>query len=187
MKPSTAFWRTLPGRRSLLTLLERVWDSDSKGSAIVEMAIVLPLMLFLIMGMVCFGIVLNNYLLLSHAADIGARYLALNQGQFGTSASNNPCIMAANQIQAAAVAIPANQISYTIILTPTVGGTPSTYTSNNGSSSFAGGTCASGGSTAMGIGGGIATVSIQYPITPTIPFWTRETINLAATTTEVIQ
>ena len=187
MKPSTAVWRTLPGGRPLLKLLERIWNSDNKGSALVEMAVVLPLMFIMIFGMVAMGIMLNNYLLLAHAADVGARYLAINQGQFGTSSSNNPCIMAANQIQAAAVAIPANQISYTIILTPTVGGTASTYKSNNGSSSYAGGTCASGGSNAMGIGGGVATVSIQYPITPNIPFFNRQTINLAATTTEVIQ
>ena len=132
MEPSTAFWRTLPGRRSLLTLLGRVWKSDNNGSALVEMAVVLPLMLVLITGMMSMGIVLNNYLVLSHASDIGARYLALNQGSFANTAAGNPCIMAAQQIQAASTAIPAGSISYEIGLTTAP---PSPTTTWYGSSS----------------------------------------------------
>jgi Flp pilus assembly protein TadG len=151
------------------------------------MAVVLPLMLLLITGMMSMGIVLNNYLVLAHAADVGARYLAINQGNFANGATN-PCAMAATQIKNAAIAIPASSLSYAITLTPTLGGTATTYTSSNGASGFGtSSACGTGGNAAMGLGGGIVTVSVGYPVSPIIIFWAHHTINLAATTTEIIQ
>ncbi len=187
MKPSMLS-RPVPGRRSLLTLLKRIWNSDSKGSAIVEMAVVLPLMLLLITGMMSMGVVLNNYLLLAHASDIGARYLALNQGQFTNTATGNPCILAAKQIAAASTAIPANSISYSIgITTPPPSPTTTWYSSNNGSGGYAVTTgCGASGSGNLQSGGTV-TVSVQYPIAPIIIFWSHHTINLTATTTEIVQ
>jgi Flp pilus assembly protein TadG len=187
MKPST-LWRPVPGGRSLLILLKRIWDSDSKGSALVEMAVVLPLMLLLITGMMSMGIVLNNYLVLAHASDIGARYLALNQGQFTNGATGNPCIMAANQIVAASTAIPASSISYEIgITTPPPSPTTTWYGSSSGTGSYS--TSTNCGATGSGNlqSGGTVTVSIQYPIAPIIIFWSHHTINLTATTTEIVQ
>jgi Flp pilus assembly protein TadG len=191
MKPST-LWRPVPGRQPLLALLKRIWNSDSRASAIVEMAVVLPLMLLLITGMMSMGVVLNNYLLLAHASDVGARYLAINQGNFTANATQNPCIMAATQIQNAAVAIPASSLSYAITITPTAGGTATTFTSLNGTGSYAsasgcGATGTTGGVGAMGIGGGTVTVSVSYPVTPIVIFWAHHTINMTATTTEIIQ
>jgi Flp pilus assembly protein TadG len=191
MEPSTAFWRTLPARRSLLTLLGRVWKSDNRGSALVEMAVVLPLMLVLITGMMSMGIVLNNYLVLAHASDIGARYLALNQGQFTNTATGNPCAMAAQQIQAAAVAIPASSISYGFgITTPPPSPTTTWYggpgTGSGGFSGTTGASCGATGSTNLQSGGTV-TVSVQYPVVPMVMFWAHHTINLTATTTEIVQ
>jgi len=169
------------GLRSLLT-------SQSEGGALVETALVVPLMLTLITGMASFGIALNNYLLMSHAADVGARYLAINQGNFSNGTTTNPCAMAATQIQAAAVGIAASQISYSITLTPTASGTSTTYTSTNGASGFgSGSSCATGGSANMGTGGGIVTVSISHPVTPFVVFWSNRSLTLQATTTEIIQ
>jgi Flp pilus assembly protein TadG len=165
-----------------------VLNSYSEGSALVEMALVVPLMLVLITGMASFGIALNNYLMLSHAADVGARYIAINQGNFTNGTTTNPCAMAATQIQAAAAGIPAAQISYSITLTPTSTGTSTTYTSSNGAGSFgSGSTCATGGSGNMGTGGGIVTVSISHSVTPFVVFWNNRALSLVATTTEIIQ
>src|SRR4051794_28783487 len=77
--------------------------SHSEGGALVETALVVPVMLTLITGMASFGIALNNYLLLSHAAAVGARYVAINQGNFSNGTTTNPCAMAATQIQASAI------------------------------------------------------------------------------------
>jgi Flp pilus assembly protein TadG len=184
MNHIVALRRVLSRTRQLKGILR----SDSEGGALVEMALVVPLMLMLITGMASFGIALNRYLILSHAADIGARYIAINEGNFTNGTSTNPCAMAATQIQAAAVGVPAAQISYSITLTPTATGTSTTYTSSNGASGFGSGTsCATGGTANMGSGGGIVTVSLSHPVTPFVVFWTNRTLSLVATTTEIIQ
>jgi len=168
--------------------LKSLSTSHTEGGALVEMALVVPLMLTLITGMASFGIALNNYLLLSHAADVGARYVAINQGNFSNGTTTNQCAMAATQIQAAAVGIAASQLSYSIALTPTATGTTTTYTSNNGSSGFGSGSaCATGGAANMGTGGGIVTVSVSHSVTPFVVFWSNRSLSLAATTTEIIQ
>lgn len=180
--------RNLSGRAWAGRRLRDLLTSRSEGGALVEMALVVPIMLTLITGMASFGIALNNYLLLSHAADVGARYLAINQGNFSNGTTTNPCAMAATQIQAAAVGIAASQLSYSITLTPTATGTATTYTSSNGTSGFGSGTgCATGGTANMGTGGGIVTVSLSHSVTPFVVFWSNRTLSLAATTTEIIQ
>jgi Flp pilus assembly protein TadG len=183
-----ALRRILSVQQRISRRLNNVLNSANEGSALVEMALVAPMMLMLIAGMASFGIALNNYLIMSHAADVGARYLAINQGNFTNGATTNPCAMAAIQIQAAAVGIPASQISYSISVTPTATGTATTYTSNNGASSFgSGSSCATGGSGNMGTGGGIVTVSVSHSINPFVVFWNNRALNLVATTTEIIQ
>lgn len=175
-------------RQRAAHLLKKLLNSRSEGGALVETALVVPLMLTLITGMASFGLALNNYLLLSHASDVGARYIAINQGNFTNGATTNPCAMAATQIQAAAPGIAASQLSYSITLTPSASGTATTYTSNSGTSGFGSGTsCATGGSANMGTGGGIVTVSVSHPITPFVVFWSNRTLTLTATTTEIIQ
>ncbi|MBS1805074.1 MAG: pilus assembly protein [Acidobacteria bacterium] len=174
--------------RRAVHLVRRFFISHSDGGALVETALVVPLMLTLITGMASFGIALNNYLLLSHAAAVGARYLAINQGNFSNGTTTNPCAMAATQIQAAAVGIAASQLSYSITLTPTASGTATTYTSSNGTTGFGSGSaCATGGTAAMGTGGGIVSVSVSHSVTPFVVFWSNRSLSLTGTTTEVIQ
>ena len=183
-----ALRKFLSARPLVSRRIKNLLTSHSEGGALVEMALVVPLMLTLITGMASFGIALNNYLILSHAADVGARYIAINQGNFTNGTTTNPCAMAATQIQAAAVSIPAAQISYSITLTPTATGTATTYTSSNGAGSFgSGSSCATGGSGNMGTGGGIVAVSVSRPVTPFVVFWNNRALTLTATTTEIIQ
>ncbi len=180
--------RILSRKPRAARLLRNLLSPHSEGGALVEMALVVPVMMTLITGMASFGIALNNYLLLSHAANVGARYMAINQGNFTNGATTNPCAMAATQIQAAAVGIPASQISYSITLTPTATGTATTYTSSNGTTGFGSGTsCATGGTANMGTGGGIVTVTVSRPFTPFIVLWSNKALSLVATTTEIIQ
>lgn len=56
-----------------------VWRkrSGSKGQSLVETAIVLPIILLLIMGIIDFGLLFNNYIILSNASREGARKAAL--------------------------------------------------------------------------------------------------------------
>lgn len=52
---------------------------NSKGQAIVELALILPLLLFLIIAMIDFGRVLNAYLVANHASREGARQAAVGK------------------------------------------------------------------------------------------------------------
>lgn len=175
--------RRLPARG-----LRRFLRSDSQGQALVEMAFTLPIMMLMITGMTSFGLLLNNYLMLSHASDVGARYLAINQGNFDTGGTTNPCAMAATQIQAAAGTLAAGNLSYTITFYNSSSASTGSYSSSNGATSFgAGSTCASGGATAMGLGGGSVSVQLSYPFLLTVYGWAPSTMTLQAVTTDIIQ
>jgi Flp pilus assembly protein TadG len=158
------------------------------GSALIEMYVVLPIMLGLILGVSSLGLALNAYIVLSHATDVGARYLAINQGNFGTAATTNPCAMAVTQIVAAAPVLNASQMSYQITLTPTSTGSPTTFKSSNGGGSYgSGSSCAANGTTDMGTGLGTVTVTVTYPYPLLIFGWAPTNVSLQASTTEIIQ
>lgn len=159
---------------------------ESDAQSLVEFALVLPMVMILITGMASFGLLLNNYIMLAHATDVGARYIAMNNGNFSTGASN-PCAMAAAQIQNAAGTLAASNLSYSITFTSPTGTTYTGFTSTNGSGSFgASSTCGTSGSTEEA-SGGIVTVSVQYPAALFVYGWTPGNINLVNTTTELIQ
>lgn len=52
---------------------------NKKGQAIVELALILPLLFFLIIGMIDFGRVFNAYLVANHASREGARQAAVGK------------------------------------------------------------------------------------------------------------
>ncbi|HHX50646.1 MAG TPA: pilus assembly protein [Clostridia bacterium] len=51
--------------------------SDKKGQSLVELALVLPILLMLLLGIVEFGRIYGAYLTISHAAREGARHAAV--------------------------------------------------------------------------------------------------------------
>jgi len=57
---------------------------NQKGAAALEFALVLPLLIMLLMGIIGFGTLYNNYLAITHAAEEGARLAVV--GQYSESA-----------------------------------------------------------------------------------------------------
>ena len=53
--------------------------SDHAGSVMVEIALVLPVVLFLTLGLLQFGILFYNYVLVTRAAELGARTLSISR------------------------------------------------------------------------------------------------------------
>lgn len=51
--------------------------TDSRGASAVEIALVLPLLVMILVGIIAFGTAYNNYLAVSHAAREGARMAAV--------------------------------------------------------------------------------------------------------------
>jgi len=76
------------------TLVARLRQND-EGAELIEMAIVLPLLLFLIMGMVDFGFLFQRYVVLTNAAVEGARVASL-PGYSDTDVSDRVTAYATN-------------------------------------------------------------------------------------------
>jgi Flp pilus assembly protein TadG len=81
----------LHGRRgpSLRRVLSRC--RDERGVALTEMALVLPLLLLLILGMVDFGKAINYWIDNTHLANEGARLAVVNSNPCATSATSSSC------------------------------------------------------------------------------------------------
>jgi Flp pilus assembly protein TadG len=58
-----------------------------RGAAAVEFALILPLLLLLVFGIVEFGLLLNKQVSVSNAAREGARYMAIHYSESGAEAN----------------------------------------------------------------------------------------------------
>jgi Flp pilus assembly protein TadG len=120
---------------------------EQEGQAMVEMALILPVLLLVVTGILVFGLAFNNYLLLTEATSVGARTLAISRGE-----TTDPCATAASAVYAAAPLLVAANLSFTFVLNGT------TYT---------GPSCNSGSSTTGAAGnlkqGAYAVVTVTYP------------------------
>ncbi len=52
-----------------------------RGASAVEFALVLPILILLVMGIIQFGIIFNNYISITHAAREGVRWAALRENE----------------------------------------------------------------------------------------------------------
>jgi Flp pilus assembly protein TadG len=85
-----------PARRQRISARAR--RDHERGAALVEFAVVVPLLLTLVLGMCSFGVTLNQYLQLTSATTIGSQYLAVLRGPNAT----DPCAQTISAIETAA-------------------------------------------------------------------------------------
>jgi Flp pilus assembly protein TadG len=90
----------------------RIRSGRERGAAAVEFALVLPLLVILLMGIIDFGLYFYNDLAVAHAARDAARYLSVNN------------IPGANAAVAKLTLVSAAQP--TVVLTPGTSGNPTT-------------------------------------------------------------
>jgi len=81
---------------------------DQKGAALLEFAIVLPLILLIALGIMQFGSFLNSYTILANATAVGARFFA---AQGGSSTAYNDT---KNQVITSAAALNVNNLVITM-------------------------------------------------------------------------
>jgi hypothetical protein len=74
---------------------------SERGSALVETAVTLPLLLMVMLGLARMGIAFHQYLVLTDAVRVGARQLAVSRGQ-----STDPCASAVSRLVTAAPTLP---------------------------------------------------------------------------------
>jgi Flp pilus assembly protein TadG len=124
------------------------WRSlPEQGQAMVEMALVLPVLLLVVTGILTFGLAFNNYVVLTDATNIGGRALAISRG-----ATTDPCATASSAVIAAAPLLTPANLTFSFVLNGT---------------SYSGTSCSSGSTTAGAaanlVQGGNAVVNVTYP------------------------
>jgi Flp pilus assembly protein TadG len=157
-------------RRRMRAFL-RAGDS---GNALVEFALILPVLLLLTTGVLIFGVAMNNYIQLTNAVSVGARTLVANAG-----VTTNPCQMGATAIENAAPALTAANMTFSFVFNGVA------Y--NNKS------TCSSA-STLTGAAGNLTsgtslTVTATYPLNLSVygKVFNLQNAVLSATSTEFVQ
>jgi Flp pilus assembly protein TadG len=125
--------------------------SDERGSALIEMALALPIMMMMLTGIFSFSMVLYQKLQLAEALSAGGRVLAADRGDI------DPCKTVTSAIYAAAPGLQSSNIG----LTYTIGGV------NYGSATT---TCPGAGNTANAsmTAGGTAQIQATYPCNLTV-------------------
>jgi Flp pilus assembly protein TadG len=116
------FWSRIASRCAQLRRL-----LGNEGGALVEFALVLPLMMMLITGLFSFGIALTNYVELTQATGSGAQYL-----QTLRTSTSDPCADTLSAIMSAAP----NFQSSKVTLTLTMNGTSVSGSSCSGDQSY---------------------------------------------------
>ncbi len=127
-----------PGRR-LRALLRR----GEQGSALVEIALIMPALLAVMTAICAFAVAFNNQLTLTQAVGAGAQYL-----QTIRTTATDPCAQTLTAIENAAPSLKGTSISLSL----SINGTPET-----------GSTCAGATSTLLAAQGDPVSVSATYP------------------------
>jgi Flp pilus assembly protein TadG len=127
------------------------------GQALVEFAFVVPVLLLIILGIVQFGILFNNYITLTDAVRAGARQAAVSR----TLA--NPTQVTTDRVRRSAAGLDSNKLTVSVAVWD-----PAT-------------------SSAIWAQGGDVTVTARYPFSINLMGFVVRTGNLKAETTERVE
>ncbi|MGB0125823.1 MAG: TadE/TadG family type IV pilus assembly protein [Silvibacterium sp.] len=95
----------------------------------VEFALILPVLLLVITGVLSFGFTLNQYMELTNATAVGAQLVGVSRGN-----TANPCALATSAIQSAAPYLTPASLKLSFTFTPPTGSssmTPTSYLTTN--------------------------------------------------------
>jgi Flp pilus assembly protein TadG len=148
--------------------VRRFWRSKEEGSALVEMAVTLPVVMLIMTGLFSFSIALYQKLLLSEAISVGGRMLAVDRGD------TDPCKTIATAIYANAPGLTQANINLTFVL--------------NGVSTNAA-TCpgTSGAANSNMVAGQAAQIQATYPCTFMVYSKSFAACSMQTVVTEVVQ
>jgi Flp pilus assembly protein TadG len=171
----------LPGFRKL--------RQREEGQALVEFALVVPLLLLILFAIVQFGIMLNTYITVSDAARSGARQLALEQG------NNDPCDPAVQVATTAGSSATISTPEVTITFATPAGGStkldycvgPAPSTPPPAWSSYPAGNAAGGTNAGAEVQGDTATVTVTKPFTWNLFGFKFGTVYLSASASDAVE
>ncbi len=157
-------------------------SSYEEGGALVEFAMVAPIMLMIMMGIVVIGSTMSNYLQLIEATASAARTIAVSR-----SHTLDPCNTVVSAVSGGASLLNSANLTYTLTLNSSLGANLGTYGPTQGSLSCSGTSTTSGPPSYLQQRG-TATITVTYPCNLSIygrNYWSGCT--LQAQTTEMIQ
>jgi Flp pilus assembly protein TadG len=157
-------------------------SSREEGNALVEFALMAPIMLMIMMGIVVIGSTMSNYLQLVESTASAARIIAVSR-----SNTLDPCNTAVSAASSGAPMLNSANMTYTLVLNSPLGATLGTYGPTKGSLSCSSSSNTSGPPSYLQARGS-ATFTVTYPCNLTIygkNYWSGCT--LQAQTTEMIQ
>jgi len=93
--------------RSFAARVRALLRSENDGSALVEFALLLPMLLLITTGIMIFGVAMNNYLQLTNAVSMGARTAAIN-----AQITKDPCLVASTAVAAAAPGLTSSKMTF---------------------------------------------------------------------------
>ncbi len=134
-----------------------------QGGALVETAVVMPVILLVMTGIFSFSTVIYQKLQLAEAVSAGARFLAVDRGD------SDPCASTAAKIYAAAPTLTKSKMTLSFVLNGT---------------SFSGATCS--GTSSM-VSGATAQLTVTYPCSFAVYSASFGVCSLSVSTSEAIQ
>ncbi len=148
--------------------VRRFCRSENEGSALVEMAVTLPILMLIMTGLFSFSIALYQKLLLAEAVSAGGRLLAVDRGD------TDPCQTVANAIYSNGPGLAQSRLNLTFVL--------------NGVTTNAA-TCpgASGAANGDMVAGQSAEILATYPCTLMVYANNFGTCTMQTAVTEVVQ
>jgi Flp pilus assembly protein TadG len=156
--------------------------SGENGNTLVEFALVAPVMLMIMMGIIVIGSTMSNYLQLIEATSSAARTIAVSR-----SNTLDPCNTVASAVSGGAPMLTSANLTYTLALNSSLGANLGTYGPTKGSLTCSSASYTSGAPSYLQQGGS-AVVTVTYPCNLSIygrNYWSGCT--LQAQTTEMIQ
>ncbi len=149
-------------------------SDDSCGQALVEFALIAPLILMIAVGMAVFGIGLNEQLVLTNATELGAQQLAISRGQ-----TTDPCLTLNDAVVNASADLTPASMTFTLSLN----GVPS----GSFSGQAAGGAAICASMKSDMVEGANETITVTYPFTASFINFGTKSYTLTANVQEVIE
>ena len=169
--------RILIASRWLAVRARQLGTGESSGQALIEFALVAPLILMLALGMCVFGIGLNEQLTLTNATELAAQQVAISRSS--TSSTNTVCDIAESAFIGAAPGLNTSNLTFTLTLEGQ-GVIPTT----KGATTF---TSATNCSSDTLIEGQTVTLTVTYPYTASFINFGTKSYTLSSTIEQVIE
>jgi Flp pilus assembly protein TadG len=149
-------------------------SSGERGAALVEMAVMVPIAMVMLTGLLQFGLYINNSLELQNATSLAAQYLSVNRG---TTAAADPCNLTVTAFKQVSPFLNSSNVTFAFAFQPQ-GATSAT--------NFTGTSCT--GAASLLTQAGTVTVQAKYPCSLAIYGQNiAPSCSLQAQVTEVIQ